>query len=503
MATPFHLPVTAAQVGTYFVGQYYHVLQHQPDFVHHFYSDASTMIRIDGNTRETATAMLCVQQIHTLVMSLNYTGVEIKTAHSLESWNGGVLVLVSGSVHTKDFSGRRKFVQTFFLAPQEKGFFVLNDIFHFIDDEPLHHHPVAYLAQSNLDSKLNASATIREPASNYMLGGETQAREFVAPADVKENGPVDNYSFSEQQLQHTPEAESILEDNFPESNGTLQSSTSPAPDHLSAPSEEPVREPQKRTYASIGTYLYVSLSYVLPLFLFSSLHSSLRVVKGQSATSAPPQASFNKSTPPASEWNHVPELPAQQSVASSIAVESSGAEAAEEVSAVEDEGEVKSVYVRNLPFTVSASEIEEEFKIFGKLKPDAVAIRNRKDIGVCYGFVEFEDITGVQNAIKASTVQIAGQQVFIEGRRANRISASRGGRDGVEAGVATKQKHQGVVLVLGVLVGEMVRTEVIVTTTDPEEMASTDPLPGKTGGFRATKCLEVDSTSQSGRLSSQ
>ncbi|GMP55888.1 hypothetical protein CsSME_00020563 [Camellia sinensis var. sinensis] len=96
-------------------------------------------------------------------MSLNYTGVEIKTAHSLESWNGGVLVLVSGSVHTKDFSGRRKFVQTFFLAPQEKGFFVLNDIFHFIDDEPLHHHPVAYLAQSNLDSKLNASATIREP----------------------------------------------------------------------------------------------------------------------------------------------------------------------------------------------------------------------------------------------------------------------------------------------------------------------------------------------------
>ncbi|KAL7181017.1 hypothetical protein ACSBR1_039972 [Camellia fascicularis] len=56
-------------------------------------------------------------------------------------------------------------------------------------------------------------------------------------------------------------------------------------------------------------------------------------------------------------------------------------------------GDVKSVYVRNLPFTVSASEIEEEFKIFGKLKLD-------DDIGVCYAFVEFEDIIGVQNAIK-------------------------------------------------------------------------------------------------------
>ena len=96
-------------------------------------------------------------------MSLNYTGVEIKTAHSLESWNGGILVMVSGSVLIKNFSGMRQFVQTFFLAPQEKGYFVLNDIFHFIDDGPPHQHPVAYLSQSNVDSNLYASAAIREP----------------------------------------------------------------------------------------------------------------------------------------------------------------------------------------------------------------------------------------------------------------------------------------------------------------------------------------------------
>lgn len=46
------------QVGTYFVGHYYQVLQQQPDFVHQFYSDASTVLRIDGNTRETAATML-------------------------------------------------------------------------------------------------------------------------------------------------------------------------------------------------------------------------------------------------------------------------------------------------------------------------------------------------------------------------------------------------------------------------------------------------------------
>ncbi|KAA8548882.1 hypothetical protein F0562_000566 [Nyssa sinensis] len=421
MATPFHLPVTAAQVGTYFVGQYYHVLQHQPDFVHHFYSDASTMLRIDGNSRETASAML---QIRSLVMSLNYTGIEIMTAHSLESWNGGVLVMVSGSVHIKDFNGRRKFMQTFFLAPQEKGYFVLNDIFHFVDEEPIHQHPVAYLSQSNLDSKLNASTVIREQVSNYMLGGEIQeirAREFVAVPNLEENGQVDNYSFPEQRLPQVPEAENTLEDNSAEqSNGPLQPTVNPVQEQLSAPVEEPIGEPQKRTYASI-----------------------LQVAKGQSPLTIAPQPFFNKTTPPASEWHQVPEPPTQPSLASLIAIERSGAEAADEVSAVEDEGEIKSVYVRNLPSTVSASEIEEEFNKFGKLKPDGVAIRNQKEYGVFYAFVEFEDITGVQNAIKAATVQVAGHQVYIEERRANRSNPSRGGRRGRGRGSYQTEARRG------------------------------------------------------------
>lgn len=43
-------------------------------------------------------------------------------------------------------------------------------------------------------------------------------------------------------------------------------------------------------------------------------------------------------------------------------------------------GEIKSVYVRNLSPTVSASEIEEEFKKFGQLTGEGVAIRRLKVI---------------------------------------------------------------------------------------------------------------------------
>ncbi|KAL9997857.1 putative Ras GTPase-activating protein-binding protein [Helianthus debilis subsp. tardiflorus] len=340
-------------VGTYFVGHYCQVLQTQPDYVHQFYSDRSTLLCVDGHNRETATSML---QIHALVMSLNYTGIEIKTVHALESW-------------VEVFSC---WFQTFFLTPQEKGYFVLNDVFHFLDDQPNCHHPVAFMTQNDLVSKMNASTALREQASSYMSGSDTHARDFVQPAAVVENGTANIYGFQEQQLQ-APVAESILEDSYAvQTNGSVQNSVNALQNHMT-PVEEVVEEPQKHTYASI-----------------------LQVVKGHSAPSAHREQSFKKSTS-ISELNHVSESPAQQSAATLT-------EAVEDPSVVDDEAEVKSVYVKNVPSTATAtataSDIEEEFKKFGKIRQDGVAIRTRKDLDVCYAFVVFEDITGVHNAIK-------------------------------------------------------------------------------------------------------
>ncbi|XP_058094864.1 nuclear transport factor 2-like isoform X2 [Magnolia sinica] len=426
MTTPFPAPVSAIQVGSYFVGQYYQVLQQQPDLVHQFYTDASTMLRVDGNMSETATAML---QIHSLIMSMNFTGIEIKTAHSLKSWNDGVLVMVSGSVQTKDSDGRRKFAQTFFLAPQEKGYFVLNDIFHFLNDEQILQHPAAVLAHGNFEPTLRASSPLPEPeqlmalaVSDYMLGGEVQAREFVASAHVEENDTVDKYSIPELQ-QQVSEADNLVEETPVEESTAssypvaLETLRDPPP----VPVEEPIGEPPKQTYASI-----------------------LRVARGLSGPSVSPQAPLHKNAAPvASEWHHhAPQTtPQQLHPASSMGSERSGVEAMEEI-AIPEEGEARSVYVRNLPSTVSASDIEQEFKNFGRIKLDGVVVRNRKDIGVCYAFIEFEDTLGVQNAVKASPIQFAGRQVHIEERRANG-SSSRGGRRGQGRGGYLSEAPRG------------------------------------------------------------
>jgi len=42
------------------VGQYYQVLRQQPDHVHQFYSDSSSMIRVDGDYTETASDVLVI-----------------------------------------------------------------------------------------------------------------------------------------------------------------------------------------------------------------------------------------------------------------------------------------------------------------------------------------------------------------------------------------------------------------------------------------------------------
>ncbi|XP_052170994.1 nuclear transport factor 2 isoform X2 [Diospyros lotus] len=409
MASGFAAPVTAVQVGSYFVGQYYQVLQRQPDLAHRFYTDASSMMLVDGDSSESASGML---QIHALVMSLNFTGIEVKTINSLESWNGGVLVVVSGSVRAKDFSGSRKFFQTFLLAPQNKGYFVLNDIFHFINEDVVPQSTGSIFSESKIELQIASSSPLPEPpVTEYGFGEE--ASEYVNSVHIEGDDQLDEYGLEEQDQQQyqneleqpqgsAPETVTVLEET-PEEEvpPLLQNVPEVVPEPVQSV-EEPVGEPEKLTYASI-----------------------LRVPKGQSVPSVSSRPSFPKNAPLASEW-HQP-----QPVAQRTNLPEPSYEAVDENPSLEEEGESKSVYVRNLPPTISAADIEHEFKTFGRITPDGVFIRNRKDIGVCYAFVEFEDLQAVQNAIKASPIQLAGRQVHIEERRANSSGAPRGrGRGG-------------------------------------------------------------------------
>ncbi|CAN1766925.1 Nuclear transport factor 2 [Linum perenne] len=339
-------------------------------------------------------------------MSLNFAAIEIKTINSIESWNGGVLVMVSGSVKTKDFSGRKNFVHTFFLAPQETGYFVLNDIFQFIDSEVVYQQQPTTTASESIYQQ-HAAPSANDHIYQEHHAPSTNDHIYQQHQDqVTYDTPVDKYSLPEHQLQHQQEFEGevVVEETIPEETPSFQGAVDVVHEPPTSAVDEPAEEPSKKTWASI-----------------------LKVAKGpQSSVVAQPQAQppVIKSAPAPSDWNHVSAPVAQQTDAGLSVLP----EPANDVAEDGFDGEFKSVYVRNLPSDITAAEIEQEFRNFGRISPDGVFVRNRKDvIGVCYAFVEFEDLVSVQNAIKSSPIQLAGRQVYIEERRPTGGIASRGG----------------------------------------------------------------------------
>ncbi|CAN8267666.1 unnamed protein product [Cochlearia groenlandica] len=409
MATPYPGATQASFVGSYFVGQYYRVLQEKSDLLHQFYSETSKAIRVDGDSTETANTLL---HIHNMVMSLNFTEIEVKTINSLQSWEGGVMVAVTGTVKTKEFSNRRSFVQTFFLAPQENGYFILSDVFQFIDEGAVVCHQPSYLSETKHEARLIPPNSYPESqVPDYVL--EQEARDYVNAVQIKDD-LVDKYSLQDDH--HQPQHEDYEDEVAVEETPRDEVVVDVVHEARAAPPEEPVGEKSKMSYASI-----------------------LRVAKEAAAVPvAVAQPAYNKTPQDLNEWEQPPRTPspqvsmplapAQQSNASSSYVTDYGAEA-EDGFGLED-FEMKSVYVRNLPSNISVSEIEEEFKNFGSIKHEGVFLRTRQDvIGVCYAFVEFEDTTSVENAIKASPIYMGGRQVYIEERRPNPAGA-RGARRG-------------------------------------------------------------------------
>ncbi|TBU60409.1 hypothetical protein BD310DRAFT_331140 [Dichomitus squalens] len=76
------------------------------------------------------------QEIHSRITSIGFQDckVFIHSVDAQSSANGGIIIQVIGEMSNKG-EAWKKFVQTFFLAEQPNGYFVLNDIFRFLKEE--------------------------------------------------------------------------------------------------------------------------------------------------------------------------------------------------------------------------------------------------------------------------------------------------------------------------------------------------------------------------------
>ncbi|GMY33851.1 putative G3BP-like protein [Fagus crenata] len=379
-------PPTAEVVGNAFVHQYYLILHQSPELVHRFYQDDSKLGRMEGNGTMSITTSM--QAINEKILSLHYGELvaEILTVDAQDSFNGGVLVLVTGYLTAKD-SLRRKFTQSFFLAPQDKGYFVLNDVFRYVDDGsqgfvndaevPLTPDPEPSLVQDNPVSETTAAlpeVVDREEVYNPSENGQASIEEEEVPvAEV-----VDEVS-DEWQIVAEPNSK--------------------------------IEEVPKKSYASIVKVMKESAAS------FSTSTSVPRrpVSKSQEqpVTAGPP-----------------PALVSETPVSSTNANENS--------SNKESEADGHSIYIKGLPLNATNTLLENEFKRFGPIKSGGIQVRSQK--GFCFGFVEFEVASAVQSAIEASPIVISGRDAVVEEKR----STSRGnGKGRFSSGRGAGYRNEG------------------------------------------------------------
>ncbi|KAG6886892.1 hypothetical protein C0992_001748 [Termitomyces sp. T32_za158] len=127
-------PVVPSEVGWQFVPQYYTFVNKQPDRLHCFYTKSSTFVH--GVEGEDSQPCFGQKEINEKIKSIGFQDCKV-FIHSVDaqcSANGGIIIQVIGEMSNHG-DPWRKFAQTFFLAEQPNGYFVLNDIFRFLKEE--------------------------------------------------------------------------------------------------------------------------------------------------------------------------------------------------------------------------------------------------------------------------------------------------------------------------------------------------------------------------------
>jgi len=226
--------VVPSEVGWQFVPQYYTHVNESPHRLHCFYNKTSTFIH--GTEGEDGTPCYGQQEIHNKITSIGFEDckVFIHSVDAQSSANGGIIIQVIGEMSNRG-EPWKKFVQTFFLAEQPNGYFVLNDIFRFLkeDVESDEGEPeqVSAEAEAGSTSPQQEAAPILSPAHPQPA---SLAADIPVAEPVRTASPTPSAPPAEEvpTVHESPAAE-------PHANGHLQTEEQEATDTpASAPAEK-------------------------------------------------------------------------------------------------------------------------------------------------------------------------------------------------------------------------------------------------------------------------
>ncbi|GFG06408.1 putative G3BP-like protein [Aspergillus udagawae] len=419
--------ISKDEVGWYFVEQYYTNMSRSPEKLHLFYSRRSQLVF--GTEAESVPVAVGQKAINEKFKQLDFQDCKVRVLNvdSQASFDN-ILISVIGEISNKS-EPSRKFVQTFVLAEQPNGYYVLNDIFRYLVDEEEENvneevAPVEAPAAPAAPAEEQVAEAAEEPAAAEAAPEVTEAQvtDEAAAAQVdekleqaQENGePAQINGATAEEPEAPQEAPAPVEPEAaaPESPATPQP-TPAEPVKKEAPvPEKETAAPAKavpKTWATIASKSGASAPVVPAI-----------PVAPPKSTPAPAASQPSPAPAPSQPAPTAASAPAAAAAAESTTEQPTSTDGAGWQTAGHDHKKTQSraaeeqnvlAYIKNVNEKVDASLLKQTLSRFGKLKYFDVSRQKN-----C-AFVEFAEPAGYAAAVAANPHQIGSEQIFVEERR--------------------------------------------------------------------------------------
>ncbi|OAL36188.1 hypothetical protein AYO20_04602 [Fonsecaea nubica] len=411
------------EIGWYFVEQYYTTLSKSPEKIHLFYSKKSQLVT--GVEAEKVVPAVGTKAISEKIKALDLQDCKVRVLNvdSQASFNN-IVVQVIGEMSNKS-EPHHKFVQTFVLAEQPNGYFVLNDIFRYLSDDedeivedeqpqpevPAEEPPTPAAGVNDTPSHVDDVVATEDAVEKVDEKLEEQKAEEAQAAEEPAEVNGDTVPAPAEQAEEAPELsgpkDEAVANEVAEPAATEQPAepevvaAEPAPE-AAAPASTPAEAPPaKKTWASmLGGGVQKPAVPALPL------------------TPPPQPKAARPSQPTQAPKAPVESVPTATNTTSSTPTsQSNGWQTADHSkksnrppNRAVSEG-ITMAYIKNVNDKVDARILREVLERYGELKYfDVSRPRN------C-AFVEFVDAAGYAAAVAANPHTVGTEQIHVEERR--------------------------------------------------------------------------------------
>ncbi|KAF2234045.1 hypothetical protein EV356DRAFT_515718 [Viridothelium virens] len=452
------------EVGWYFVERYYTTLSRQPEKLFLFYQKRSQFV--SGVEAEKAPVCVGQKAINDRIKELDIQDCKVRVTNvDSQSSDENIVIQVIGEISNKS-APHRKFTQTFVLAKQTNGYFVLNDIFRYIiEDEEFEGTGESEELQQNQavpsgiqepkpsteETEPRTLTSSDDPAAQEADAAQVdrELEQKVLKEDAMELGesdpPVNGAANTEDagSVQHTEDAPAVAAPAVPEeTDPAADTETAPAAPEFEAekpkaPEPTPIASPPPASTAPpvvtapppkpAAPKAWANVAPAAPKTwanLAAAANNRIATPATPAVQPTPsPAANQAKQTPPAPpSTTNAPTGPAAQTTSNEAAAAGSPQDEWQSVNHEHNKRQPRAqpaqseqpnsrAYIKNVYESVDGDELKKTLEKYGEIA--YFDISRQKNCA----FVDFATPAGYQAAVAANPHVLGNDRIFVEERR--------------------------------------------------------------------------------------